>query len=114
MKYVHVEHWTTVAVTALPPGWVNVYAVNGKEFKEMCPALLLQEHRETNHAGDERNVTSEKMPYDTRVVFAATADVNGLDAACDVGNYIRTEFLGSDTNPILERAAGKWLSQIAR
>lgn len=98
MKYVYVEHWTTIAVTALPPGWFNVYGSdNEPSFSEVCPALLLQEHRETSHAGEERNVTREKLPYDTRVVYAAgVGDAEGtLSVASEASNYLLTEYRGT-------------------
>lgn len=95
MKYVYVEHWTTVAVTALPPGWFNVYRDDDdSEMVEPCPALLLQENREVSHAGEVRNVEKQEPPYDTRVAFG---DASGgtVEPACEVSNYLRTEYRGA-------------------
>ena len=79
MPFVYVEHWYTIAVTPLPPGWFNVYGNDdGTEFAERCPVVLLQEHRETCHAGETKNVTRKELPYDTRVVWGdSTPDPDG-------------------------------------
>jgi hypothetical protein len=103
-----VELWTTIAVTALGPGWENVFAGDCEGDGDglvvtPCPAVLLQELRETSQWWDEptgdpatgrfrRRSRSKHLqaPYDTRVVFADLDDCGGLDAACDVSNYSTT------------------------
>ena len=37
-----VEHWTIVAVTALPPGWRNAFRIEGEDSHILypCPAIL--------------------------------------------------------------------------
>lgn len=90
---------TTVSVTALPPGWMNVWRLNdGTEFVEPCPALLLQEHRETDlvwntpeHSRVHYETVTETPPYDTRTVFAAAED-GELVPVDDHSGYIRTEY----------------------
>lgn len=96
-----IENWETVAVTALPPGWRNVYRDdNGGLFTDHCPALLLQEHRSDTECWDEpqgdgqparfsKREKARESPYQTRVVFAA--DQGGwLDDATEVANYAHT------------------------
>jgi hypothetical protein len=42
------DEWETVAVTALPPGWRNVYrGRDGSPVVAEAPAILLQERRRT-------------------------------------------------------------------
>ncbi|WP_139813329.1 hypothetical protein [Prescottella equi] len=76
-----VEHYVTVSVIPLPLGWVNVWTLkDGSELAEPCPALLHQEHRETDHVWDithpdgrpgiRSETYPEEPPYDTRTVFA--------------------------------------------
>lgn len=94
MRYVYVEFWTTIAVTSLPAGWHNVYR-DGEESErsEVCPALLLQEHRMTNHAGETPNTVQEGTPYNTRVVFGDYGD-GTIEPALNADEYLRTEFRG--------------------
>lgn len=50
----YVQHWETVAATALPAGWLNVWrAEDGGLYLAPCPALLVQELRETTKCWDE-------------------------------------------------------------
>jgi hypothetical protein len=64
-------HWSTIAVGALPAGWVNTYRTDSDEiFREPCPALLLQECQGR-----------------TRAVFA-TYENGQLTAACDNPRYL--------------------------
>lgn len=82
-----VEHWTTVAVTPLPPGWTNLYRLdNGDTMQCPTPAVLLQELRETTRHG---RTVHHKPPHDTRAVFA---DIDGgeLVPASDADNYAGT------------------------
>ena len=77
--------YTTVAVTALPPGWHNHYqAEDGTIHTEPCPAILLQEHHLTLADWTEelpdgtprlmdREVVQEP-PFETRAVFASGKD----------------------------------------
>ncbi|GGO70666.1 hypothetical protein [Nonomuraea cavernae] len=102
----YVEHWETVAVTALPPGWRNVYRHDDGPSTSPCPAILLQEHRSTVACWDiplpegHYDVrTEEKLmqpPYETRAVFA-DYDMATLCPADDVGNYERT--IGPEETP---------------
>lgn len=93
-----VENWSTVAVAVLPPGWRNVYrGCNGESpSAEPCPALLLQELRETVHYRDvrpsecfsvpfrpEKTTERHQAPYRTRVVFADRGNCGCLIAAGD-------------------------------
>jgi hypothetical protein len=110
-----VAEWTTIAVTALPPGWRNVYILDdGTLFEEDCPAILLEEKRITAHcrdvpAGDGKyhlDIRHERHdpPYETRTGFA-THDFGDLMVASDTGNYQCT--LGpSRTLAQLEEASG--------
>jgi len=68
--------WHTIAVTVLPPGWVNVYGDDdGALITSPCPAILL----EARH-GDE---------YETRAVYA-NAERGELLPARDTANYVTT------------------------
>jgi hypothetical protein len=61
------DHWQTIAVTALPPGWVNVYkGPDETSYRvESCPGILVQERLKHNgHDLTERQ---------TRAVYAASA-----------------------------------------
>ena len=104
-----VSTWETVAVTALPLGWRNVYYLgDGKADTEHCPAVLLQELRETEVVRDVATGGSPKYvvetvsrtvhepPYETRAVFACQDGSGGLDPAADVGNYLATIGPGDD------------------
>lgn len=108
-----VEHWETIAVTALPPGYRNVF--DGGEDGQMyspCPALLLQELRETVEAWDEESgggkfrqlskTHRETPPYMTRVVFADT-DGDSLEPASDCANYTRTLAPGEELDDGFEK-----------
>lgn len=98
------EHWTTIAVTALPPGWVNVWRQSdGTEYAEPCPAMLLQECRtrtktwtETRPDGtpNPRYVELEATsPYDTRVIYGQNEpDCGATIYPVDDPQYLRTEF----------------------
>jgi hypothetical protein len=96
------KQWTTIAVTALPIGWRNVFSggSDGKEFSEPCAAILLQEERSFVHywgeARGDRTVVSRESehrhepPFQTRVVYAS--DRNGsLETVFEFSNYLRTE-----------------------
>ena len=73
--------WTTVAVTALPPGWVNVFDysdVHGWALaSDPVPAILLQERR-----GDDGE-------REVRTVAAAFSG-GGLHPACEDGPLTAT------------------------
>lgn len=103
----YVMHWDTVAVTALPAGWRNVYrGSDGTAMLSPCPAILLQELRETTKGFDyvgadgrpdvQMETTKETPPYETRAVFA-DADGAVLEPADDAINYERT--LGPGEQP---------------
>ena len=93
------EMWETVAVTALPPGWRNVYKHDDGDTASACPAVLLQELRETVRYEDvtkadgtpriKEEATRREPPYETRVVFADYGD-GGLEPAGDMSNYVGT------------------------
>lgn len=106
-----VEHWTTVAVVGLPMGWRNVYRDGEREEPWVwpCPALLLQELRETTHGRDvptgsstgapfrpEFTTEHHQPPYETQTVFAERDDFGGLCAACKASNYVTTIGPGED------------------
>lgn len=88
------EYWETTAVTALAPGWVNVFGpdtVGGMLNSTPAPALLTQtrvfessiyQDRETGKF----SVHVERQPA-TRVVFAQ-ADCGQLEPAADDPAYI--------------------------
>lgn len=95
-----IEQWETIAVTALPTGWRNVYKnEDGSVHVEPCPGLLLQEHRSTDRVWDEpaedapyrirTKATQHEAPYDTRVVFAAFEQAS-LEPADTCLNYAAT------------------------
>lgn len=95
-----VSHWETIAVTALPPGWRNVYTQSDDtETTSPCPAILLQEHRLDSHCWDIPRADGTmslhfqdkpcEQPYETRAVFA-DFDGGNLEPVNDVGNYSRT------------------------
>jgi hypothetical protein len=96
----HHTPWETIAVTALPPGWRNVFRQGeGDSLAEHpCPAILMQEARATSVSWDEypggqpvrrSKETIAEPPCETRAVFA---DFDGADLcpASDAGNYERT------------------------
>ncbi len=98
-----VEDWYTVAVTALPDGWRNVYldAKTGTLIVTACPALLLQELRSTARTQQipgppgqwrlDRHVEHHESPFDTRVAYAEDDETGGLGAAVDLADdYQRT------------------------
>jgi hypothetical protein len=91
--------WVTVAVTALPSGWRNVYRdKNGAVTTSSCAAILLQEERyiifgSTGPSSDRED--TERYPYATRVVCAAFTG-RGLEATVDLTNYIRTMARGEE------------------
>lgn len=84
-----VIEWETVAVTALPPGWFNVYKDEGKQLITPCPALLLQEARAVSDDPTGSVKTVHEPPYETRVVFA-DFESGELYPANDLGNYQTT------------------------
>ncbi|MER5649053.1 hypothetical protein [Streptosporangium sp. NPDC002524] len=100
----YVPHWETLAVTALPTGWRNLYIDEGITSSP-CPAILVQERRADTHCWDidlpdgsrdvKLKVVPCKQPYETRTVFA-DFDMANLEAADDVGNYLRTIGPGED------------------
>jgi hypothetical protein len=94
--------WRTVSVTALPPGWVNVFREDdGTEFTEPCPALLLQELVNETERWDEpvgdgtyhlRSVDyPAEEPRSTRAVYGSF-DGAELEPATDADNYCGTEW----------------------
>ena len=100
----HIQHWITVAVTALPPGWRNRFRDDdGSIHSSDCPALLVQEHRMTTYCWDEpprgehTEDEREQPPYATRVVFADN-DAGELTAAKEIDNYIGTVGPGEVTD----------------
>ena len=113
-KHIFITHWETVAVTALPVGWRNTYAVDGLTETEPCPAMLLQEDRGTTEVWDEPDgdrfrhrdrYTPADEPYETRVVFASySSDEAYLEPADDACNYGGTFGPGCDA-PVTERIA---------
>jgi hypothetical protein len=95
-----VEHWSTVAVTALPPGWRNAFRIEGEDSHILypCAAILLQEHRSTEHVRYEmvadgharaeyRNTTDHEPPYDTVAVFAYHDTLGLLKRVWDAEDY---------------------------
>jgi hypothetical protein len=97
------ERWVTVQVVPLPAGWHNVYAAPEQHIEqhtEPCPALLLQELRATmrdaHTHGARGQWTSEREPFDTRVVFA-TFLVGGLVPVQVVDGYLGTVGPGQTT-----------------
>jgi hypothetical protein len=101
-KVRHIDVYQTVAVTALPPGWRNVFSDiddSSGEHESPCPALLLQELRECHQVEDVRRaggqleskttVSHQDAPYETRVVFADWGE-GELTPAIELNNYVRT------------------------
>ncbi len=102
-----VEHWRTIAVTALPPGWINVYDYDdGTLGTEACPAILLQETRVASESWDATDANGRlyratrehrhEEPFDTQAVFAAVDETGVLDGADRVANYLGTAAPGQD------------------
>lgn len=84
-----IESWETIAVTALPPGWRNVYRTGDGTFEEtQCPAILLQEKRGESD-GRDFYFRSAEPPYETRAVFAA-GEYCYLEAADLIASYVGT------------------------
>lgn len=74
-----VENWQTVALTALPHGWVNVFKDRrGAHFTAPCPGVLLQESTSVTEYFDRVDGTGHTIrcsedrdePRTTRVVYA--------------------------------------------
>lgn len=71
-------YWTTIAVTALPPGWVNVSENSSPDidgtllFAYPCPAVLLQERL----ADGERDTRAVAARFDAGELEPAGDDVN--------------------------------------
>lgn len=86
------DRWYTVGVEALPNGWRNVLEEDGTLKYYPCPALLMQEHRETVYVGDGESTTEQQhQPYQVRVVFADFEVTDGtLEPANAASNYVRT------------------------
>lgn len=105
----HIQFWDTIAVTALPPGWVNIWRnADGTEYIEPCPAMLLQECRERSIVWDvpqpdgttkiRSQDIKETQPYETRVVYAQSepdsASIVDID---NYAGYLRTEYRAPDS-----------------
>jgi len=106
LRYSTFDEWYTVAVTPLPIGWINVYGPTDGESEgctEPCPALLLQEHRETVTIDNRSAATTTKRhqaPYETRVVYASNDDgLAHLQPADDATDYLRTTYVGAENVP---------------
>jgi hypothetical protein len=95
------HEWTTVAVTALPPGWRNVYRMDdGTTHSWPAPALLLQECRATTQVYElstadgppqvHTSTSPAEEPYSTRVVYAEDHEGGYVGAAEDTANYAGT------------------------
>lgn len=110
----YVQHWETVAVTALPAGWLNVWrAEDGKTvITEPCPALLVQELRETVKCWDvpappdsghpydvQTSVQRHEPPYEVRVVFASH-ELGQLNDVTEASNYLGAVGPGEDATVI--------------
>ena len=100
-----VDYWDTIQVTALPPGWVNIWQLeDGREHAEPCPALLLQECRNRLNIWEvpqpdgttktRHQDAKQTPPYDTRVVYAQSEPDVPLvvDTQNDYFGYLRTEY----------------------
>jgi hypothetical protein len=95
----HVTIWETVAVTALPPGWRNVYREKDDGLiEDLCPAILVQEARAESVSWDEYPAgkparrsrrTVLDPPYETRAVFA-DIEMGHLCVAVSAINYAGT------------------------
>lgn len=89
----------TIRFDALPPGWRNVFDIDGELMLEPCPGVLTQEIREIEHCTDiprgdgkyRLSSRTEKQvpPYETVAVFADVED-GELCPARDVSNYVET------------------------
>jgi hypothetical protein len=61
-------YWTTVAVTAMPPGWVNVFEAHPPEVAfrvEACAVVLLQERVDQSGDRDTRAVPGSLLKDDS-------------------------------------------------
>jgi hypothetical protein len=96
------EHWITVGVTLLPPGWQNLHrdSAGAVDARDPSPALLLQEHR----ANGVDRLPCEP-PYGTRVVFATySVDMAWLEPASDSISYVGTIGPGQVPGDILDES----------
>ena len=94
-----VTSWETIAVTALPPGWCNVFTETGGNLEFPCPAILLQEARSLTESWDVPGTDTVAIrrsetrafdpPFQIRAVFA-NADGAYLEAVDDISNYVCT------------------------
>lgn len=98
--------WQTVAVTALPRGWRNVYRTDNGLKVSPCPAILLQENRGVRVEWDDLQGDAPPLrrsrfepaepPYETQAVFA-DSDFCLIWPAGDNGDCIGT--VGPDQDP---------------
>jgi hypothetical protein len=87
-----VPEYDTVAVSAMPHGWQNVFEQDGGGYwVEPCPAVLIQEHRTSYDVESPHRAHHMTAPYETRVVFA-TLDYTerGLMPAEETDGYLGT------------------------
>lgn len=80
----HDDSYETVAVTALPPGWRNVYRREDGTLDDSdpCPAILLQERRVEHQQ-------STAPPY-TTIAVAACMGEGWLSPACEEPGFVAT------------------------
>ncbi|WP_433681933.1 hypothetical protein [Nocardia sp. CA-119907] len=89
------EDWHTVSATPIN-GYVNIYVDenSGIEYAVDCPAMLVQEHRETTTTipGHTPVFAPCLPPFETRVVPAAWFGIGGggFGAAHECTNYVDT------------------------
>lgn len=94
-----VEEWRTIAVTPMPPGWVNIFDVDGQQTAWPCPAILLQQlvssytlYHYPDHTVREKRIEFQE-PYETRATFANSSfDSPHLEPLEHVSNYVGTDY----------------------
>lgn len=104
------DYWQTIQAQALPHGYKNVYQDEDGYIIEPCPALLVQELRETLRV--DRQDIKHEPPYDTRVVYADGGDpALGLEPASEASNYVKTLLPGEEFNPDAPASSTLWKKQ---
>lgn len=87
--------WRTMRVTALAPGWRNVFTEeDGSPTYTMSPALLLQERYAKLYPSLDNSRPPLEIAYDepraTRVVFAQVTRTGELTSVLESNNYVQT------------------------
>lgn len=96
-----IQHWTDIAFTALPPGWINVFRdADGIHHTEPCPGVLVQESVSSTSYWDEVDADGHhtlreqqhELDREVRAAFACGGYVGeaNLLPADDINGYLIT------------------------